>query len=115
MFALPLFLKRKTMSIKNKLCKITKLSDNVFNGEHPNGINEGYETYGSIDHDIHSLTEFSKLVGGSLYLKTSINRYLRTSYITSIESIDETNKVVVFKTKNSTYKLEVFDKDFLDI
>ncbi len=103
------------MSIKNKLCKITKLSDDVFNGQHPNNINEGYENYGCIGHDIESLTQFNELVGGPFYLTTSINRYLRTSYITSIESIDETNKVVVFKTKNSTYKLEVFDKDFLDI
>lgn len=108
------------MSIKNKLCKLTKLSDDVFNGEHPNGIDEGYETYGSITDDgIKTLNDFHLLVGNALWLRTGIHklttRFFHTSTIKSIENIDNENNVVIFKTKNSAYKLEVFDKDFLDI
>lgn len=109
-----------SISIKNKLCKLTKLSDDKFNGEHPNGIDKGYETYGSIaDDGIKTLNDFHLLIGDALWLRTGIHKlntkFFHTSAIKSIENIDNENNIIIFKTRNSTYKLEVFDKDFLDI
>ena len=79
---------------------ITKLSDDVFNGNHPNMINEGYQTIGIIN----ELPEVGKrfLLTG-LYL----NSYLHTSVVTEI--IDEKT----FKTENSTYKLDLYNDSSL--
>jgi hypothetical protein len=75
------------------MAKITKLSDDVFNGAHPNGINEGFNITADIIPEI-------PVVG----FRYSFGR-LSTSYITEIVSITE--KEYIFKTKNSTYKIEL--------
>lgn len=73
-----------------KLGTIIKQSDDKFNGNHPNGIFEGYRQKGRF-----------------LNFPT-INQYfyigsLRTSPVTEI--ISETDEEIIFKTLNSTYKL----------
>jgi hypothetical protein len=71
--------------------RITKISDNRFNGDHPNNINEGYtrEGYVLIPPEVGNFC----IVG-----------HLRTSPVTKI--IDENT----FETLNSTYRLEYLDK-----
>ena len=69
--------------------KLTKISDDVFNNEHPNGINEGYVKTGEVWNGLPKL-------GNNFFIGT-----LRTSKVTS--ELDENG---IFKTKNSTYKLE---------
>lgn len=79
---------------------ITKLSDDVFNGNHPNMINEGYQKIGVID----ELPE----IGKRFLLKgLHLGSYLHTSVITEI--IDENT----FKTENSTYKLDLYNDSSL--
>lgn len=70
-----------------KKARLTKISDNRFGGNHPNGINEGYTKEGIMWND--------PIVGQSFYLGN-----LATSVVTEI--IDENT----FKTQNSTYKIE---------
>ena len=77
-----------------KKVKLTKLSDDAFNGNHPNGIYEGYVAQGfetnpptiGERYEIH--TE-----NGTLVLSTSI-----------VQS--GSNKDGIFKTTYSTYKVE---------
>lgn len=70
---------------------ITKLSDDKFNGRHPNLIDKGYTSSGVVL--MKPIVGYSCIVGG-----------LRTSMVTEI--VSETKKKIVFKTLNSTYKLE---------
>jgi len=70
--------------------KITKLSDDKFNGKHPNGIYEGHETVG---------LEFAAPKVGERYNVQGLS----TSLVTEI--VDENT----FKTLNSTYKIEVVE------
>lgn len=72
--------------------RITKLKDEVFDGNHPNGIQEGYVKEGILWQ--------APEVGVSCRLDN-----FRTSVVTEI--IDET----IFKTRNSTYKIEKLSKD----
>ena len=80
--------------------KLIKLSDDVFNGDHPNCINESHVVYGNIVHGPE--------VGTSLFL-TNVSGdsygFFHTSYIKSISETDNT-----FKTKNSTYKIVSLEK-----
>jgi hypothetical protein len=70
-----------------KRVRITKLKDDVFDGFHPNGIQEGYVKEGIL----WQAPELGvSCCVGDLY----------TSVVTEI--IDETT----FKTRNSTYKIE---------
>jgi hypothetical protein len=76
------------------MAKITKLTDEQFNGRHPNGINPGYEKR-------IETTPVKPVVGmpysfGSLF----------TSRITEI--IEMNANEYVFRTKNSIYKVEVY-------
>lgn len=73
---------------------LTKLTDDVFEGFHPNGIYEG--------HTISS-DEKAEIVIGERYLFKNLTRYLLTSTVTEI--ISETENETIFKTKNSTYKI----------
>ena len=73
------------------LVQITKISDDKFNGIHPNGIDKGYVTSGKL---LESIT-----VG----LGTFIGRYFHTSSVVKI--IDKNH----FKTLNSTYKIEKYE------
>ena len=71
---------------------LIKISDDKFNGNHPNGIIEGYTKVGKLINDV---------VIGDQILVVNNTRYLRTSEVTEI--IDD----ITFKTENSTYKIEV--------
>ena len=72
------------------------MSDDVFNGNHPNNINEGYYEIGILDKDI--------TVGERCIVRDHF-RYLHTSVITEI--LDENT----FKTRNSTYRIEKLDNN----
>lgn len=74
---------------------LTKISDDVFNGNHPNGIFEGYSQSGF----------FSRVIVGEEFYVISGHDYLRTSEVKKI--ISETDKEIIFKTLNSIYKLEI--------
>lgn len=69
---------------------IKKLSDDKFEGKHPNGIFEGYTKTGLI-------LETPK-IGESFYIGS-----LGTSVVTEI--VKEEGNKVTFKTLNSTYEL----------
>ena len=71
---------------------LTKISDDKFNGNHPNGIIEGYTRVGKLINDV---------VIGDQILVVNNTRCLCTSEVTEI--IDD----ITFKTENSTYKIEV--------
>jgi len=73
---------------------LTKLQDN-FEGGHPNFIREGYEKKGIYD----TLPK----VGEPFWIHD-----MRTSTVTEI--CTHTSSEIIFKTSNSTYKLE-FDKN----
>ena len=73
--------------IPAKRVRVTKLSDDVFNGNHPNGIQEGFVREGI-------LWQAPK-IGESCWVGDFCS-----SVVTEI--IDETT----FKTRNSTYKIE---------
>ena len=70
--------------------KLVKLSDDVFGGKHPNNINEGYVK--------EAIFDKRPEIGSPFYIGS-----LRTTLVTEIVSDTETE--VIFKTKNSTYKL----------
>lgn len=69
---------------------LVKLTDERFNGNHPNGIQEGYTSTGIIYS--FPFVGSRAIVGG-----------LRTSLVTEI--IEDDIKSITFKTLNSTYKL----------
>ena len=71
---------------------LTKISDDKFDGNHPNGIIEGYTRVGKLINDV---------IIGDQVLVVNNTHYLRTSEVTEI--IDD----ITFKTENSTYKIEV--------
>lgn len=74
---------------------LIKLSDDKFNGFHPNGIDKGYNSIGTF--------QDPPTVGDSFTIINNITgRYLVTSTVTEI--ISDTK----FKTKNSTYELREF-------
>lgn len=75
------------------MATIIKLKDDKFFGKHPNGIDEGFTITATV------ITELP--VVGSVY---SFGR-LRTSEVTEIVSVTKTE--YIFKTKNSTYKVEL--------
>ena len=83
------------------IVRVTKLSDDVFEGNHPNTINEGYVKEGV---PIYGRPE----VGYSF----AINNFY-TSTVQEIVS-DEGDKGV-FKTLNSTYKWEVIGEGKLTV
>lgn len=75
------------------MAKIIKQSDDVFNGNHPNNINEGYQT-----------TSFGWEKPELPVIGQGYNfGILRTSTVTEIISQDDEG--YIFKTVNSTYKV----------
>jgi hypothetical protein len=80
-------IKKKVMAI------ITKLKDEKFFGKHPNGIDEGFTIQADVTPEI-PLIGFSYRFGR-----------LKTSEVTEIVSVTETE--YIFKTRNSTYKIEL--------
>lgn len=77
---------------------ITKLSDEVFNNDHPNGINPGYVNSGYV----HELP----IVGAPFIIETGINRILKTSPVVSYDP-----KTGILKTENSTYQIKIIKDD----
>lgn len=77
---------------------LTKLSDDFFEGNHPNGIYVGLSQIGELIEDI----TFGErvLVRGKRY-----DDYLHTSKVVDI--IDDTT----FKTTYSTYKIELYENN----
>jgi hypothetical protein len=73
---------------------VTKVVDEVFNGVHPNGIDVGYQSQGTLQRDLKE-GDFLHIVG--------FGRYLITSTIQKI--LDENT----FTTMNSTYKIKKID------
>jgi hypothetical protein len=79
--------------------KVTKITDDTFNGEHPNGINEGYSIIG--------FYEKEPTVGERFLVKGKrMWDFLETSLVT-----EPLNEEGVFKTTYSTYKIEHLKED----
>ena len=78
--------------------KIEKLSDDKFEGLHPNGIYEGHTVLGFI---------ISELTIGERFEICGAGNFLSTSPVTEIISI--TPEETIFKTLNSTYKLTSYE------
>lgn len=76
--------------------EVVKLSDDMYEGFHPNGIREGYSSRGFV----------SDLEVGKYFYCDS----LRTSPVTVIISVDDANREIIFKTINSTYRLSLLEK-----
>ena len=72
------------------MATITKISDDIFNNNHPNGINEGYSQESIKDEELPMIT-----IGNCYYFGS-----LRTSTVTEI--ISQTDDRIEFKTLNST-------------
>lgn len=83
---------------KEGIC--VKLSDDVFEGKHPNSILEGYTSMGRITKN--------PTVGEPF---TIIGIGLRNLFCTSVvtEIVSETEEEIKFKTMNSTYILKFLD------
>jgi hypothetical protein len=77
--------------------KLSKISDDVFEGHHPNEIDEGWSEICEA-HDL-------PIVGMSWYMSTPKHPMFATSTITEI--ISEGVQGGIFKTLNSTYRWEV--------
>lgn len=78
---------------------LTKISDDVFEGKHPNYINAGYQMLGAFPGN-PIISERYTIPGRHMY------EYLRTSIVTEI--LEDTDDLLIFKTENSTYKIEKF-------
>jgi hypothetical protein len=77
--------------------RITKITDDAFEGNHPNGIDEGYNLIGSYDKE--------PTVGERFFIKgKKMWDYLHTSVVT-----EPLNEEGIFKTTYSTYKIEKLD------
>jgi hypothetical protein len=79
-----------------KTATLRKLSDDKFEGKHPNGIYEGYAKQG--------LVLNPPIVGESCIIAG-----LYTSNVTEI--VKEEGNKIVFKTLNSTYELTYDDQE----
>lgn len=82
-----------------KKVRITKISDDAFDGNHPNGINEGFT--------IEGYEVIPMQVGERYVLSRS-----KTYPIFSTSNVKELpNEQGIFKTTYSTYKLDILDED----
>lgn len=79
--------------------KLTKLTDDVFEGNHPNGINEGYTKKGYMIEKPKVGYPFT-VYAGKLY----------PCFWTSTVK-KKMNKEGIFKTTYSTYKIEIIDNN----
>jgi hypothetical protein len=73
--------------------RVTKITDNVFNNDHPNGVNEGFSVEGFY---INEPTVGERFV----VVNKGLHTLLSTSPVTEV--LDNG----LFKTENSTYKIE---------
>ena len=80
--------------------KLTKLKDNKFNNNHPNGINEGYVKEGIINVDKSNEHQCFLIIQG--------DRFWNTSHVAAVE---EKEGYDIVTTLNSTYKVEILVAD----
>jgi hypothetical protein len=87
-----------------KLVKIRKLKDNKFGGNHPNYINEGYETRGYETNPPN--------VGDRYLVSGSIPEYsLITSVVKKIKTLKDGYKLT---TENSVYEVKFINNNNKD-
>lgn len=81
-----------------KKIRLTKVSDDHFEGNHPNGIYTGYVKEG--------MSKLPPVVGERFYCNSG---HIRDGFSTStvMEIIDDNT----FKSRYSTYKIELLDED----
>ena len=80
-----------------KNLKVTKIKDNVFDNNHPNKINEGYVTEGTIN---VKLSEEHKC----LFIHPDEEKYFHTS---EIKKVIQNEDFDIIYTVNSIYKVEI--------
>ena len=80
---------------KDTTVRLTKLKDNKFNNEHPNGINEGYVKEGTINVEKSNEHQCFLIVEGMRFWNTS-----------QVSAIEEREGYDIATTLNSTYKVE---------
>lgn len=86
------------MEILNKFVNLTKLSDDVFGGNHPNGINEG--------HVLSGIVLKKPMIGEQFYLYgTKLSG--PKAWTSKVVEINEEENLI--KTKNSTYRVDVVE------
>lgn len=88
------------MKLENQRIILTKLSDDVFEGKHPNGYYAGFTMLGAV---------LELPVIGQRY--GIMGRHLGESFITSTvtDIVSMTDDEIIFKTNNSTYKMVKFE------
>lgn len=79
--------------------RLTKISDDRFEGNHPNGVNQGYSITGS-------LLNYPIQVGKRVAVEHDGGRVM---FVTSL--VTEVIDWFEFKTQHSTYKFEVLDEE----
>ena len=80
---------------KDTTIRLTKLKDTKFNGEHPNGINEGYVKEGVINLEKSNEHQCFLILFG--------DRFFNTSQVVKLEEFEGYD---VAHTLNSQYKVE---------
>ena len=81
--------------MKNKLYRLTKLSDDVFNGKHPNGILADMYWDGHINS--------KPKVGERFHFGNHLDHPRNHLWTSTVKELLNDNK---FKTRNSTYQLK---------
>lgn len=85
--------------MNNKYITLTKLSDDAFNGSHPNGIYVGNSS-------IQGYPKNGINVGEQLFLFPSLKNESNPNAWTS-QVVSFNKKNMILKTKNSTYKIDI--------
>lgn len=75
-------------------CVVEKVSDDVFEGRHPNGIQAGYTAEGVVE-----------MVDPYILIAKNNGGYFHTSAVVNFKQIEEGQYEV--KTRNSTYSVRV--------
>lgn len=79
----------------NKQVTLIKLSDDAFEGKHPNDIYAGNTYTGTTSEEVK--------IDQSVFINQNNEKLFYTSTVKKI--VNETDNEIVFKTLNSTYKL----------
>lgn len=98
----------KVIPCGGKYVELVKVSDDMFEGVHPNGINVGYEKNGSAVFDLEVNYSF-KVESLKLDDRQSLMTTSRVEKIISYDASKEEQTVVYFKTANSTYLLIIYN------
>jgi len=88
--------------LKGKKLRLTKITDEVFGGQHPNGIYVGYEAEGWCSYGI------KKGMRCTLFRYNTVAEKLGQSYTLStsiVDSFDE--ETMILRTQNSKYTVEI--------